>query len=90
MWRFRTCLNAAWLFRMPIWWHSEYERGREEGVGKIGPRVIIPLPSRKGDGDRMVTVAAVTHSAPSIPEEAIEIPAGDQAPAWASMMPAPG
>ena len=53
-------------------WHSEHERGREEGV-KDRPCVII-LAVEESDGDCMVTVAPVTHSAPSMPEAGVEIP----------------
>jgi hypothetical protein len=53
-------------------WHSEHVQGREEGV-KDRPCVII-LAIEENDGARMVTVVPVTHSAPSMPEAAVEIP----------------
>jgi mRNA-degrading endonuclease toxin of MazEF toxin-antitoxin module len=53
-------------------WHSEYLRGREEGV-KDRPYVIV-LAIEENDGVSMVTVAPVTHSEPANPDEAIEIP----------------
>jgi hypothetical protein len=53
-------------------WRSEHEQGQEEGV-KDRPCVII-LAVEDSDGDCMVTVAPVTHSAPEMPEAAVEIP----------------
>lgn len=53
-------------------WHSEHEQGREEGV-KDRPCVII-LAVEGSAGDCLVTVAPVTHSPPSTPEDAVEIP----------------
>jgi mRNA-degrading endonuclease toxin of MazEF toxin-antitoxin module len=53
-------------------WHSEYEQGREEGV-KDRPCVIV-LAIEEKDGKRLVTVAPVTHSPPSIANAAVEIP----------------
>ena len=53
-------------------WHSEHERGREEGI-KNRPCVVI-LAVEESDGDCMVTVAPVTHAAPSAPEAGVEIP----------------
>jgi hypothetical protein len=54
-------------------WHSEYRQGRDEGV-KYRPCVII-VAIEQINGDYVVTVAPVTHAAPSNPELAIEIPA---------------
>ena len=53
-------------------WRSEHAQGREEGV-KTRPSVIV-LVMERADGDRVVTVSPVTHSAPSRPDEAVEIP----------------
>jgi hypothetical protein len=53
-------------------WQSEYQQGREEGV-KDRPCVII-LAVEDRDGDCFVTVAPITHSAPSRPDAAVEIP----------------
>lgn len=54
-------------------WHSEYEKGREEGV-KDRPCVII-VAIEDNNGTPMVTVAPITHSMPATPEAAVEIPA---------------
>ena len=53
-------------------WHAEHERRREEGV-KDRPCVVI-LAVEESDGDLLVTVAPVTHTAPAAPEGAVEIP----------------
>ena len=54
-------------------WRGEHEQGREEGA-KTRPAVIV-LTARDHEGDTIVIVAPVTHSAPGSPEDAIEIPA---------------
>ncbi|GAA5266480.1 mRNA interferase MazF [Acidiphilium sp. MT5] len=54
-------------------WHSEYEKGRAEGV-KDRPCVII-VAIQDNNGTPMVTVAPITHSMPTTPEAAVEIPA---------------
>ena len=53
-------------------WRGEHEEGREEGA-KNRP-VVIVLAIKNQEGDRIVIVAPITHSAPSSPEDAIEIP----------------
>ncbi len=53
-------------------WRAECEQGREEGV-KNRP-VVIVLAAKDDEGDTIVIVAPITHSAPSGPEDAIEIP----------------
>ncbi len=54
-----------------LWW-SEYARGQEEGV-KDRPCVVI-LSVEDDDGVAIVTVAPITHSAPTNVETAVEIP----------------
>jgi hypothetical protein len=53
-------------------WRAEHEQGRDEGV-KIRPAVIV-LAAKDHEGDTIVIVAPITHSAPSNAEDAIEIP----------------
>jgi hypothetical protein len=53
-------------------WHSEHTEGREDGT-KHRPCVIV-ITVRDEDGKPLVTVAPVTHSAPSSPAEGVEIP----------------
>jgi hypothetical protein len=58
-------------------WRAEHEQSREEGV-KNRPAVIA-LAAKDHEGDTIVIVAPITHSAPSSPEDAIEIPAATKA-----------
>ena len=53
-------------------WRGEHEQGRETGA-KDRPVVII-LTAKDTEGDTIVIAAPITHSAPSSPEDAIEIP----------------
>lgn len=68
-------------------WNSEARAGREEGA-KDRPCVII-LSVQDIDGERVVHVAPITHSAPRAPGEAVELPAAtkarlglDHQPSW--------
>jgi hypothetical protein len=53
-------------------WRGEHDQGRDEGA-KNRPAVIV-LAAKDYEGDTIVIVAPITHSAPSNPEDAIEIP----------------
>ena len=53
-------------------WLAEYEQGREEGT-KDRPCAIV-LTATDDDGDTIVTVVPITHSAPQRPDEAVELP----------------
>lgn len=53
-------------------WRSESESGRTEGV-KDRPCVVVLVTRREGDNN-WVTVAPITHSPPSDPALAMEIP----------------
>jgi hypothetical protein len=75
-------INYAYL------WHREHEAGQEEGR-KDRPSVIILCVERQEDDATVVTVLPVTHSPPSEPRDAIEIPAAvkrhlglDEARSW--------
>jgi hypothetical protein len=52
---------------------EEHRRGQEEGV-KDRPCAIVLISSDE-EGEQWVTVLPVTHTPPSVPELAIEIPA---------------
>ncbi len=54
-------------------WHHEHQAGHEEGR-KDRPTVIVLAVEREGDGATVVTVLPVTHSAPTNPRAAVEIP----------------
>src|SRR5262249_1593053 len=53
-------------------WRREYERGQEEGV-KDRPCAVV-LVVADGQGDKAVTVLPITHTPPSDPALAVEIP----------------
>ena len=54
-------------------WHYEHQAGREEGQ-KDRPSVIVLAVEREADGATVVTVLPITHSAPTDPASAVEIP----------------
>lgn len=60
-------LNYAYL------WHHEHRAGREEGC-KNRPSVIVLCVTRAQDEALEVTVLPITHSPPSDPQAAVEIP----------------
>jgi hypothetical protein len=60
-------LNYAYL------WHDEHRAGQEEGR-KDRPSVIVLCVTRESDDATVVTVLPVTHSAPTDPKAAVEIP----------------
>lgn len=53
-------------------WRDQRDQGREEGV-KDRPCVVV-LAVRQEAGERLVTVAPITHTPPRDPREAIEVP----------------
>ncbi len=55
-------------------WHFEHQIGKDEGR-KTRPVAIVLTTRRKADEAFVVTVLPITHSAPSDPTTAIEIPA---------------
>lgn len=60
------------VIRYSYLWLEEHRRGREEGV-KDRPCAII-LAAQNERGDEIVTVLPITHSQPSDPAAALEIP----------------
>ena len=61
------------VIRYGYLWAEEHARGQEEGV-KDRPCAVILLTTDE-DGEQWVTVVPVTHTRPSLPELAVEIPA---------------
>jgi hypothetical protein len=53
-------------------WQSEHQRGQEEGLKDRPCAVILVITTE--DGDDRVTVLPITHTPPTRPEFAIEIP----------------
>jgi hypothetical protein len=75
------------VIRYAYLWRNEAERGREEG-SKDRPCVVV-LSVRDREGDRVVTVAPITHSPPRPDSGAVAIPPAtkqrlglDDLPAW--------
>ncbi|SCB50375.1 hypothetical protein [Rhizobium multihospitium] len=65
--------KVGWLLSYSYLWADEHGLGAEEGV-KNRPCALVAATRR--DGDRIVAIVVpVTHSPPSNPETAIEIPA---------------
>lgn len=64
--------TAGQVIRYAYLWQAEYLSGQEEGL-KDRPCAII-LAVTTDDGDDRVTVLPITHTPPSRPEFAIEIP----------------
>lgn len=60
-------LNYSYL------WHDEHLAGLEEGR-KDRPSAIILTEAREEGGTTLVTVLPITHSAPTDPDVAVEIP----------------
>ncbi|MGH7086941.1 MAG: type II toxin-antitoxin system PemK/MazF family toxin [Acetobacteraceae bacterium] len=54
-------------------WRDQQDQGREEGV-KDRPCVVV-LAVRQEEGERIVTVAPITHTPPRHAKDAIELPA---------------
>ena len=54
-------------------WRDQRDQGREEGV-KDRPCVVV-LAVLQREGERIVTVAPITHTPPRQPGEAVEVPA---------------
>ncbi len=53
-------------------WRDQQEQGRDEGL-KDRPCVVV-LAVRQEEGDRIVTVAPITHTKPRHANEAVELP----------------
>ncbi|MGE3819748.1 MAG: hypothetical protein AB7I30_09950 [Isosphaeraceae bacterium] len=60
------------VIRYSYLWRSEYELGQEEGA-KDRP-CAVPMVAGSDQGETVVTVLPVTHTPPSDPAQAVEIP----------------
>ena len=65
--------ESALVIRYSYLWNSEHVAGREEGI-KDRPCAIVAAIKKDDDGQWQTLVLPVTHSAPTNPENAIEIP----------------
>src|ERR1700722_14198362 len=61
------------VFSYAYLWHHEHKAGQEEGL-KDRPSVIVLAVRREGENAVIVTALPITHSMPSDPELAVEIP----------------
>ncbi|SDR57509.1 hypothetical protein SAMN05444161_6616 [Rhizobiales bacterium GAS191] len=55
-------------------WHRQHLEGREDG-DKDRPCLVLAIISREEDGSPVVRVLPITHTSPTDPQHAIEIPA---------------
>ena len=61
------------VIRYSYLWMREYAAGRDEGVKDRPCAIVVMLTDE--DGDQVVTVLPITHTPPSDPSQAVEIPA---------------
>lgn len=80
--------RVGWVFRYSYLWHRQHLQGREEG-DKDRPALVIAIVTTSAAGGPVVRVLPVTHTPPSNPEAAVEIPAAtkrrlglDDLPSW--------
>jgi len=80
--------KVGWVFRYSYLWHRQHLQGREEG-DKDRPALVIAIVTTSAAGGPVVRVLPVTHTPPSNPEAAVEIPAAtkrrlglDDLPSW--------
>ena len=65
--------KVGWVFRYSYLWHWQHLDGREEG-DKDRPALVLAIVAMLEDGTPAVRVLPITHSPPSDPRDAIEIP----------------
>lgn len=65
--------KVGWLFRYSYLWHWQFLEGREEG-DKDRPVLVLAMVAHVDDGRPAVRVLPITHTPPSNPADAIEIP----------------
>jgi len=66
--------KVGWVFRYSYLWHRHYLEGLEDG-DKDRPSLVLAIVAALDDETPVVRVLPITHSPPSDPSEAIEIPA---------------
>lgn len=62
------------VIRYAYLWQAEHQRGQEEGVKDRPCAVILVTAADDGQGGPVVTVLPITHTPPSHPALAVEIP----------------
>jgi len=68
-----TEVRIGYIFRYSYLWHRQHIEGREEGE-KDRPCLVLALVKIETDGSSVVRVLPTTHTPPSDPADAIEIP----------------
>ena len=71
---FPTEPKVGFVFRYSYLWRRHQIEGREEG-DKERPCLVLAIVAAEADGSKIVRVLPITHSPPSDPSVAIEIPA---------------
>ena len=71
---FPTEPKVGFVFRYSYLWRRLQVEGREEG-DKDRPCLVLAIVAVEADGSMIVRVLPITHSSPSDPSAAIEIPA---------------
>ncbi len=66
--------KVGWVFRYSYLWHWQHLEGREEG-DKESAALVLAIVATLDDGTTAVRVLPITHSPPSDPADAVEIPA---------------
>jgi hypothetical protein len=69
-----TEIRVGWIFRYAYLWDWQRREGREEG-DKDRPCLVLAIVMTTEEGAPVVRVLPITHTPPSNPADAIEIPA---------------
>jgi hypothetical protein len=69
-----TEVRVGWVFRYAYLWDWQHREGREEG-DKDRPCLVLAIVMTTEDGAPVVRVLPITHTPPTDPATAIEIPA---------------
>lgn len=67
-------IRVGWIFRYAYLWDWQHRQGRDEG-DKDRPCLVLAIIAMDLDGTQTVRVLPITHSLPSDPAAAIELPA---------------
>lgn len=68
-----TEVRVGWIFRYAYLWDWQHREGREEG-DKDRPCLVLAIVTTTQDGEPVMRVLPITHTPPTDPADAIEIP----------------
>lgn len=68
-------IRVGWVFRYAYLWNWQPKEGREEG-DKVRPSLVLAIVATETDGTQSARVLPITHSPPTDPASAVELPAG--------------